>query len=85
NVQDNSALCKEPKKPSDISTTTNELHTDVVKPNLVETPYKCDDAAVDVPETPISKIIREYDPSKMITPLPCTPEHDDSLTETPLT
>jgi len=56
-----------------------------VKPNLVETPYKCDDAAVDVPETPISKIIREYDPSKMVTPLPCTPEHDESLTETPLT
>ncbi|XP_029346505.1 putative leucine-rich repeat-containing protein DDB_G0290503 isoform X2 [Acyrthosiphon pisum] len=55
------------------------------KPNLVETPYKCDDAAVDVPETPISKIIREYDPSKMVTPLPCTPEHDESLTETPLT
>lgn len=54
--------------------------------HLVETPFKCDDAAVDVPETPISKLIREYDPSKLITPLPCTPEHDEeSLTETPLT
>lgn len=57
-----------------------------VKQNQVETPYKCDDSAVDVPETPISKLIREYDPSKLVTPLPCTPEHyEDSLTETPLT
>lgn len=57
-----------------------------IKHNLIETPYKCDDAAVDVPETPISKLLREYDPSKLVTPLPCTPEHyDDSLTETPLT
>lgn len=54
--------------------------------HLVETPFKCDDTAVDVPETPISKLIREYDPSKLITPLPCTPEHcEDSLSETPLT
>lgn len=53
--------------------------------NLVETPFKCDDA-VDVPETPISKLLREYDPSKLVTPLPCTPVHyEDSLTETPLT
>ncbi|KAE9535994.1 hypothetical protein AGLY_007895 [Aphis glycines] len=63
------------------------INIEPVKSHIVETPYKCDDAAaVDVPETPISKMIREYDPSKMITPLPCTPEHyDDSLTETPLT
>ncbi|XP_022171206.1 uncharacterized protein LOC111034342 isoform X2 [Myzus persicae] len=61
------------------------INIESVKPSLLETPFKCDDAAVDVPETPISKIIREYDPSKMVTPLPCTPEHDDSLTETPLT
>lgn len=54
--------------------------------NLIQTPYKCDDAAVDVPETPISKLLREYDPSKLITPLHSTPYHyDDSLTETPLT
>lgn len=63
------------------------IYIEPVKSHIVETPYKCDDAAaVDVPETPISKMIREYDPSKMVTPLPCTPEHyDDSLTETPLT
>lgn len=54
--------------------------------HLVETPFKCDDATVDVPETPISKLIREYDQNKLITPLPRTPEHnEDSLTETPLT
>lgn len=57
-----------------------------IKHNLIETPYKCDDAAVDVPETPISKLIREYDPSKLVTPLPSTPEHfEDSQSETPLT
>lgn len=57
-----------------------------VKHNLNETPFKCDDAAVDVPETPISKLIREYDPSKLITPLQSTPDHnEDSLSETPLT
>lgn len=63
------------------------INIEPVKSHIVKTPYKCDDAAaVDVPETPISKIIREYDPSKMVTPLPSTPEHyDDSLTETPLT
>lgn len=73
---------------------SNELNSPVksinkfppIKHNLIETPFKCDDAAVDVPETPISKLIREYDPSKLVTPLPCTPEHcEDSLTETPLT
>jgi len=82
-VPNESVLLKEQKKLCNISNMTNELHNK--QSNLVETPYKCDDAAVDVPETPISKIIREYDPSKMVTPLPCTPEHDDSLTETPLT
>lgn len=57
-----------------------------VKHNLIETPFKCDDSAVDVPETPISKLLREYDPSKLVTPLPSTPVHyEDSLTETPLT
>ncbi|XP_025411556.1 uncharacterized protein LOC112684318 [Sipha flava] len=57
-----------------------------VKQKIFETPYKCDDSAVDVPETPISKLIREYDPSKLMTPLPSTPVHfDDSLSETPLT
>lgn len=55
-----------------------------VKHNL-ETPFKCDDSAVDIPETPISKLIREYDPSKLVTPLPSTPVHyEDSLTETPI-
>ncbi|CAI6363275.1 unnamed protein product [Macrosiphum euphorbiae] len=70
---------------SELNSPLKCISIESVKPNLVETPYKCDDAAVDVPETPISKIIREYDPSKMVTPLPCTPEHDESLTETPLT
>lgn len=61
------------------------INTQTIKHNVIETPYKCDDA-VDVPETPISKLIREYDPSKLVTPLPCTPEHyEDSLMETPLT
>jgi len=71
---------------SELNSPVKCINIEPVKPSLFETPYKCDDAAVDVPETPISKIIREYDPSKLITPLPCTPEHcDDSLTETPLT
>lgn len=57
-----------------------------VKKKIFETPYKCDDSAVDVPETPISKLLREYDPSKLMTPLPSTPVHfEDSLSETPLT
>ncbi|XP_026818114.1 uncharacterized protein LOC113557035 [Rhopalosiphum maidis] len=74
------------KNSNELNSPVKCINIEPVKPNLVETPYKCDDAAVDVPETPISKMIREYDPSKMVTPLPCTPEHyDDSLTETPLT
>lgn len=61
------------------------IKTQTINHNLIDTPYKSDDA-VDVPETPISKIIREYDHSKLVTPLPCTPQHyEDSLTETPLT
>ncbi|KAL5236401.1 hypothetical protein ACI65C_003811 [Semiaphis heraclei] len=82
-VKNKSVLLKEQKKSSNISTTKNELHNK--QPNLLETPYKCDDAAVDIPETPISKLLREYDPSKMVTPLPCTPEHSNSLTQTSLT
>lgn len=50
-----------------------------VNPNLVETPYKRDDAIVDVPETPISKIKHQYDSSKS-----CTQEHYvNSFTKTP--
>lgn len=71
---------------NELSLVNSVINIQPVKQNQVETPYKCDDSAVDVPETPISKLIREYDPSKLITPLPCTPEHyEDSLTETPLT
>ncbi|XP_025205135.1 uncharacterized protein LOC112601640 [Melanaphis sacchari] len=71
---------------SELNSPVKCINIEPVKPKLVETPYKCDDAAVDVPETPVSKMIRELDPSKMVTPLPCTPEHyEDSLTETPLT
>lgn len=75
------------------SSNSNQLNSPVkhiniqpVKKKIFETPYKCDDAAVDVPETPISKLLREYDPSKLMTPLPSTPVHfEDSLSETPLT
>lgn len=71
---------------NELSPVNSIISTQPMKQNQVETPYKCDDSAVDVPETPISKLIREYDPSKLVTPLPCTPEHyEDSLTETPLT
>lgn len=71
---------------SELNLVNSVINIQPIKQNQVETPYKCDDSAVDVPETPISKLIREYDPSKLITPLPCTPEHyEDSLTETPLT
>lgn len=62
----------------------NSPENNIVKPNI-ETPFKCDESAVDIPETPISKLIREYDPSKLVTPLPSTPVHyEDSLTDTPI-
>lgn len=71
---------------SEFNSPENLIKIQPIKPNLIETPFKCDDSAVDVPETPISKLIREYDPSKLVTPLPSTPVHyEDSLTETPLT
>lgn len=60
------------------------VENQIINHNLIDTPYKSDDA-VDVPETPISKIIREYDQSKLVTPLPCTPQHYEDSTETPLT
>lgn len=71
-----------------IKTTNSKKHSSPknikVKYNL-ETPVKCDDSAVDIPETPISKLIREFDSSKCITPLQSTPVHyEDSLTETPI-
>ncbi|VVC36347.1 Hypothetical protein CINCED_3A023707 [Cinara cedri] len=68
-----------------LNTPEEVIQNQPIEHNLVETPYKCDDAAVDVPETPISKLLREYDPSKLITPLHSTPYHYDDSTETPLT
>ncbi|XP_050429265.1 probable serine/threonine-protein kinase DDB_G0282963 isoform X2 [Adelges cooleyi] len=53
---------------------------------IVESPYKYDDAAVDVPGTPISKFLLECDPRKLETPLPSSPGHvEETLMETPLT
>lgn len=87
NVKKQSSLNKvETNVSSEFNSPENLIKIQPIKHNLVETPFKCDDSAVDVPETPISKLIREYDPSKLVTPLPSTPVHyEDSLTETPLT
>lgn len=87
NVKNQSLLNKvETNVSSEINSPESVIKIQPIKHNLIETPFKCDDSAVDVPETPISKLIREYDPSKLVTPLPSTPVHyDDSLTETPLT
>ncbi|XP_029345669.1 uncharacterized protein LOC100572770 isoform X1 [Acyrthosiphon pisum] len=64
---------------SELNSSTKSISIEPIKPNLVdEISYKCDDAAVDIPKTPISKIIYEYNLSK-----PCSQEHyDNSLTET---
>lgn len=87
NLKNQSSLNKvETNVPSEFNSPENVIKIQPIKHNLIETPFKCDDSAVDVPETPISKLIREYDPSKLVTPLPSTPVHyEDSLTETPLT
>ncbi|XP_022177524.1 uncharacterized protein LOC111038643 isoform X2 [Myzus persicae] len=63
---------------SELNIPTKSINIEPVKPNLVdEIPYKRDDAAVEVPKTPISQIKYDYNLSK-----PCMQEHsDDSLME----
>ncbi|XP_060872442.1 uncharacterized protein MAL13P1.304-like [Metopolophium dirhodum] len=64
---------------SELNSSTKSISIEPIKPNIVnEMSYKCDDAAVNIPKTPTSKIKYEYNLSK-----PCSQEHyDDSLTET---
>lgn len=64
---------------NELNSPMKPISIEPVKPNLIESPHKRDDAIVDVPKTPISKIKRQYDSSKS-----CTQEqYVNSLTETP--
>ncbi|XP_050439509.1 uncharacterized protein LOC126844991 isoform X2 [Adelges cooleyi] len=71
---------------AEINSSVNSSNISLIKHhNVAKTPYKYDESTV-IPETPISKMLREYDPSKLVTPIPATPVHnEDSLMETPLT
>lgn len=86
NVKNQTLIEIEKSNSNQLNSPVKHNNIQPVKKKIFETPYKCDDAAVDIPETPISKLLREYDPSKLMTPLPSTPVHyEDSLSETPLT
>jgi len=64
----------------ELKSPTKSISIEPLKPNLVdEIPYKCDDTAINVSKTSISKTKHEYNLSK-----PYKGEHyDDSLTGTP--
>ncbi|XP_050537134.1 putative uncharacterized protein DDB_G0282133 isoform X2 [Daktulosphaira vitifoliae] len=80
NLEDNKKLCELSNSIKNI-----ESESQSNKHIIIETPCKCDDSAVDVPETPISKLLRECDPSKLMTPIASSPFNCEESLETPLT
>ncbi|XP_050529514.1 metacaspase-2-like isoform X2 [Daktulosphaira vitifoliae] len=64
---------------SEMSSPTKLNNCQTTKLSKVQTPFKFDE-----PETPISKLLREHDPSNLVTPIPSTPVHNEASMETPL-